>query len=275
VPTSEASQGDKARSNKTGGWFSKESAFLGIVGLIFTAAQVGLAFLKDDFDRRSKKFDVIVEIFQKCASNAPADQAFATRFLGVQAKSSLASYDSYFAKDKEFNLALQQCESLLSNDAATQSPDAQQGAVASTQPSSPLIVSPPEDLPASAASGASSGQSNTTGPDTPSAPPNDGPRFWVYLGTYTNGAWATRYLDVPSSFDPNKFSPEEDPRKGNYKVRAGQPLNLRYGSFSPVGEFPPLIKKPLQPGQAVKVRSMVQWFISGNWWATIAPPGPE
>jgi hypothetical protein len=264
-------QEPQQRPAKKAHWFSKESAFLGIVGLIFTAAQIWMAFLKDDFDRRSKKFDVIVELFQKCASNAPADQTFVTRFLGVQSKTSLASYDSYFANDKEFNSALQQCASLVSEAAATQSPEVQQSAAANAQAASALIVNPPEQLPESAASGESTAKAETHGPDTPSAPPNDGPRFWIYLGTYTNGQWVTRYLDIPASFDPNNFDPATDPGKGRYQVRPGMSMNLRYGAFSPVGEFPPLIRKPLQPGQAVTLRSTAQWFISGNWWATIAP----
>src|ERR1700689_833305 len=226
------------------------TTFLGIVGLVITAAQVWMVHTKDDFDKKSKEFDVIVSLFQKCASDAPGDQAFANRFIGVQPTNSLANYDNYFANDANFKQALAACSSLISNNAA------------SSQPSPAALVKAPDTLPESASTGVSEETSSAHGPDTPSAPPNDGARYWIFLGTYADGTWKTKYLNIPDRFNPATFNPATDSNRGNYKVLAAKTLNVRYGSFSPVGEFPPPTKV-LQPGQSVILRSTAQWFISG------------
>jgi hypothetical protein len=235
------------------------AVILGTVGLVFTATQVWLTYKKDDFDRESKKFDVIVSLFQKCSSDQASDRAFANRMIGSQKSDgfSIAAFNQYFAKDGSFNQALTTCSKILSNAAAV------------TQPETTIV--PPLHLPSSALSGPSAKASSSSGPSTPSAPPNDGPRFWIYLGTYENAVWETKYINIPNDFDPAKFASDADQNKGQYKVRDGTPLNLRYGVFSPTGDFPPPTRV-LQPNQKVTLRSTAQWFDSGNWWATIEPP---
>jgi hypothetical protein len=235
------------------------TTILAIVGLIFTAAQVWMVYAKNDFDKKSKEFDVIVDLFKRCVSTDAADQTFANRFIGVQANTSIATYNNYFANDATFKQAMAECSSLISNNAA------------SAEPAAAALVTPPEALPDSASTGVSQGSPQASGPGTPSAPPNDGARFWIYLGTYSGGVWKTKYLDIPDNFDPSTFNPKTDKNKGKYTVQAAKPLNLRYGSFSSTGDFPPPTAT-LKPGRSVTVRSTAQWFDSGNWWATVAPP---
>jgi len=252
------SKDEKASSDAKNGKLSATTV-LAIVGLVFTAAQVWMVYAKDDFDKKSKEFDVIVDLFKRCVSTDPIDQTFANRFIGIQANTSIATYNNYFANDTTFKQAMAECSSLISNNAA------------STEPAAATLVPLPDPLPDSAYTGGSQGLSRSSVPGTPSAPPNDGARFWIYLGTYSGGVWKTKYLDIPDDFDLSNFNPETDKNKGKYRVQAAKPLNVRYGSFSSAGDFPPPTNT-LKPGRSVTVRSTAQWFDSGNWWATIAPP---
>jgi acid phosphatase len=105
--------------------------------------------------------------------------------------------------------------------------------------------------------------------DTPSAPPNQGNRYWIYLGGFRNGAWEGRKLNLPDSFKPNSFDPKTDPNRGIYQVQVDME-NVHYGSFSPSGSFPPR-SMIVRAGQSVTLLSTAQWFDGGEWWATIAP----
>jgi len=147
-------------------------------------------------------------------------------------------------------------------------------AAATTPPVSGETVSPPKKLPESATGKTAGLGTAPPGPNTPSAPPNEGERFWIYLGTLKNNKWETRYLKIPDDFNPATFDPTTDGKQGQYNVGPNNPLNVRYGEFSPTGSFPP-IAEALQPGTAVTLRSTAQWFDSGNWWATIQPPPPK
>ena len=92
------------------------------------------------------------------------------------------------------------------------------------------------------------------------------------MGTYKkeSNQWQTSYLNIPKGFDPTKFTVKTDPNKGLYKTVGN--LNVRYGSFSPAGDFPPPTNTPLLSGHSIQLKSTAEWFDSGNWWATIEPP---
>jgi hypothetical protein len=99
-----------------------------------------------------------------------------------------------------------------------------------------------------------------------------GDQYWVFLGTFTDGRWQTRYLDFSNDFNPTRFG-TKDAIQRTLKVRNETGgLNLRYGKFSDAGDYPPLERRPLQPGQAVQLNSVAQWCDSGHWWATIDSP---
>jgi acid phosphatase len=107
---------------------------------------------------------------------------------------------------------------------------------------------------------------------SPSAPPNQGPRLWVYLGTYADGKWVTKNLDFPDAFNPSRFDPKTDPNGGIYQVLVSQ-LNLRYGEFGENAAFPP-IQSVLNAGTSVSLQSTAEWFNQNQWWATISLSAP-
>jgi hypothetical protein len=221
-----------------------------------------MTYQKDQFERETKKFDIIVNLLQKCSSNNVSDREFANRYIGASKSISIAVFNDYFANDPKFDNAMSHCMNIVQNTEAN------------ITSQSAIVAPPPDKLPPSARDG-SSGETATaaTGSTTPSAPPNDGPRFWIYLGTYKDNAWKTRYINIPDDFNPAKFKPETDKNKGIYQVHSQTgALNVRYGEFGPFGGFPPPTSSPLRTGQKVELRSTAQWFDSGDWWATIAPP---
>jgi hypothetical protein len=176
---------------------------LGFVALIFTAVQIYLAFNKDDYDRKSKKFDVIPSLFAKCTSEQPSDRIFATRYIvAAQKSASISTFNQDFAKDQNFQRALSECANIASNSSATAIP------INGITPPPPSAVQTPP---------------NSVSPNTPiagqspSVPPNDGPRYWIYVGTYKDGAWLSKYLNITKNFDPQKFNRETDPNKACIK----------------------------------------------------------
>jgi hypothetical protein len=236
---------------------STATIFVGIVGLVFTGTQIWMTHAKDDFDRKSKKLDVTMNLMPKCSSTEPSDWNYVNQFIGSQSVFPIQSMTRYFADDK-FDQFLNKCSSMVHDAAATTPPN--------------VTVPIPKKLPETATGNTTPLVSAPPGPSTPSTPPNEGDRFWIYLGTLKSNGWETRYLNIPNDFDPAKFNPTTDKNQGQYEVGPNSPLNVRYGAFSPTGSFPP-ITKALQPGTPVKLRSTAQWFDSGNWWATIEPPG--
>jgi hypothetical protein len=214
---------------------------------------------KDNFDKEARIYQVAADTVKKCHSSDPMEKAASTKLLS----------DMYADKDaikeifggvERFSILRRICNTALSSQEAENrreqiSPPPGEIKV-DTTPSAP--VPPPKGQEARSSS--------------PSAPPNEGDRYWVYLGTFRDGKWLTKYLDIPDNFDPAKFSVDKDAKKGKYKVREQTgALNVRFGSFSPTGEFPPTTS-PLQPSKEVQIRSIAQWFDSGNWWATIEKP---
>jgi hypothetical protein len=106
---------------------------------------------------------------------------------------------------------------------------------------------------------------------SPSAPPNDGNRYWIYLGMRTGNSWAPKYLDFSDDFDPTAFNATANVSSRQFKVRPGTQLNFHYGSFGPAGEFPPK-SGVLNAGDPVTIRSIAVYYNSQDWWATIEAP---
>jgi hypothetical protein len=227
-----------------------------------------IAAQRDSYERETKKFDIIVDLFRKCTSTGANDRAFALKFVRTQKQSdperSLARFNSYLKTDKTFQDALNECQNSMNVVAGTEK-DGE-----GSEPGYPQQV--PANLKSEEAKVVSAKPSTekATVPSSPSAPPNDGARFWIYVGSYTNGVgWKSKYLAIPHDFDPAHFDPGAADQSRTFHTSV--PINVRYGSFNADGGFPP-ISKTIKPNENVTLVSMAQWFDSGDWWATFVPP---
>jgi hypothetical protein len=215
---------------------------------------------KDTFDKETKKYSLVTEVIQKCTSTDQNDQRNTQQFFALYSNGLLdpGPIVEIFGGIDEFKKLNSACNTLVSNQQAgqklVQAPANPTVADVQEAAAIPPAAEPLPDLPGT----------------TPSAPPNNGQRFWIYLGTRTNGKWLTKYINIADSFDPAKFSVATDPKRGVYKTIGT--LNVRYGSFSLAGDFPPPTSHPLSAGQELQLKSTADWFDSGNWWATIDPP---
>jgi hypothetical protein len=218
---------------------------------------------KDTFDKETKKYALVADLFKKCTSTDQIEQKSALQFLGLYSSATIdpGPINEIFGGADEVKKFVSACATLVSAQVADQRPD-QKTTDPSPTASQAAAAAPPPAAPRSAGP-----------PATPSASPNDGQRFWIYIGNFKDGRWTNRYLDFPDNFDPAKFSVATDSKRGVYRVRNQTgALNVRFGSFSATGDFPPPTSRPLQPGQEIQMKSAAQWFDSGNWWATIDPP---
>jgi hypothetical protein len=219
---------------------------------------------KDTFERNTKKYGMVADLIKKCSSNNQDEQNDALQFFGLFSAGGLDPEPiiEIFGRLDEFNKLGAVCATIVSTRQAVRPG---QRTNDPTQAASKAAGDVPPPGPKAAGGPAT----------TPSASPNDGDRFWIYIGTYNykDRRWITKYVDIPNGFDPNVFSVATDPKRGFYRVRDETgALNVRFGSFSATGDFPPTTSRPLQPGKEVHIKSMAQWFDSGNWWATIEPP---
>jgi hypothetical protein len=231
-----------------------------IVAGIWAVVVFGHTWQKDTFERETKKYQLIGDFLKACRSNDLAEQQSSQQFFALYSRGALPAGPivEIFGGLKQFENVGNVCVTVASIQQAdrkglpTVNVSSEERAAAAAAPDPPPKA---PDAPSA----------------SPSASPNDGERFWIYLGTFSGGKWLTKYLDIPDNFDPAKFSVETDPKKKAYKVR-NQPLNVRFGSFSVAGDFPPPTDRPLKPGEQVRIKSAAQWFDSGNWWAIIEPP---
>jgi hypothetical protein len=108
-----------------------------------------------------------------------------------------------------------------------------------------------------------------------STPPNDGFRYWIYIGQYANSAWEAPNINLPNSFKPECYISDRDSKGGVYHVMT-KGFVYYPGNFVPAGDkegrWPNnRVGTPISPGTLVKIRSIAMWDDSENrWWATLA-----
>ena len=231
------------------------AAWWGYVGFVYSRA-------KDNFDSDTKRFDIIYGLFQKCTSQDVSVQQTSLKYFGILQKDVVGKdviAEIFGGPEK-----LQQLSSACIAFVSTQQVDAK---LVGEAPS-PAQTAAAENAPAVITPAG-------TVPSSPSAPPNQGDKFWIFVGTYkaADSRWSSKYVTIDDTLDPTKFIATSDQKQGNYKVLSSvTTLNVRFGSFGPSGEFPPPTNKPFKANQDVHLRSMARWFDSDSWWATIDPP---
>jgi hypothetical protein len=238
------------------------AAWWGYVGFVYSKA-------KDNFDADTKRFDIYSQLFAKCTSQTSGDQQASVRYFGMLTAGVVGEdviKEIFGSKENLHNLS-ESCLRFTSNNQAVSK------SLGATVDPSPAQIEAVEKTPALAT------KANKSPPSSPSAPPNQGDRFWIFVGTFksaadgSGGQWSSKYITIDDRFDPRKFVAASDPKQGIYKVvNDVTTLNVRFGSFGPYGEFPPVTNKPLKTGQDVHLKSMAQWFDGDSWWATIEPP---
>jgi len=220
----------------------------------------------DTFTNNAKRFEIVSGLLKECASGTETTAKEAQREI-----SSIAAYaatetatastivSSVFGDRSSLRALQDECVNIFSASRSIPQAGQQTIAVTKSEIETADAISPP--TPSVRASNV-----------TPSAPPNEGKLFWIYIGNYKDNKWQNKYLNVPDDFDPAKFGVLADSKRV-YKLNPRlKSLNVRFGEFSASGDFPPITNRPITADQEIKLRSTAQWFDTGDWWATIEPP---
>lgn len=210
---------------------------LAIVGFAFTGVQVYGTEKRSKAERQDKQFESFLTLSQQCASDDLNERARIRRVLFEY------NQNPKLERNQMLEEVMGACSKLITERDAG-------GLAPSAKP-----VPPPAPPP-----------KQSTAPPAAQPPPAKSPETWVYLGTYRNQKWETRYLDFSDKLAPGAL-------KGEYTVRDETgALNVRTGFFSPTtGAFPP-VTSSLQPGKRIKILRTWPWYGSDNWWAEIETP---
>jgi hypothetical protein len=213
------------------------SALIAVIGLTFTYAQFDATEKRTAADRRNKQFESFLTLSEQCASDDASARARISRVIFEYRG------NPNLGRDAALEEVMISCTKLITErDAGPATPgSATPGAKATPSPASPQPTAPPTGAEAA--------------------------EIWVYLGTYRNKVWETRYLDFPKGLDPSAYTKASP---GTYAVRYDTgALNVRTGPFSPAtGAFPP-VTSSLAPGRKVRILSTWPWSNSDNWWAKV------
>jgi hypothetical protein len=209
---------------------------LAIVGFALTGLQVYGTERRSKAERQDKQFESFLTLSQQCSSDDASDRARIRRVLFEY------NQNPKLERNQMLEEVMGACSKLITERDAGP-------LVASAKPTPPPARPPePSTIPPT-------GQTPAASPET-----------WVYLGTYRNRKWETRYLDFSENLAPKALNGEHRVR---YETGA---LNVRTGPFSPTtGAFPP-VTSSLAPGKRIRILRTWPWYNSDNWWAQIETP---
>jgi len=87
---------------------------------------------------------------------------------------------------------------------------------------------------------------------------------WIYLGDYSAGRWATRYLDFAGTVEPTTLVGQTLPVRSETGA-----LNVREGMPTEQGAFP-RVSRALSAGTRVRILEVRPWLTTGYQWARVS-----
>lgn len=246
------------------------SAVISIVGVIISQTQVASALQKDRFEREKQRYDIIKDVANGCMSNNEED------------KRRVMSFTAFLVEAEKQAKENQEAERIKQDQAKRKfvglAPPWSKGASKVDDSFDvDLGIGRAREICARWMASQDTGQSvsDAKSPENVKlveAASKETIEKWVYIGTYTNGVWATHYLDFGQVWNPTPYV-KENPNRPQPPVFRVRPetgaLNLRGGKFSPTGAFPDVIGS-LAPRTDVKLLETWRWFGSDNWWARVS-----